>query len=411
MKNSINFFALLLVLLMTISIFASYPTSIANAKDEQIVIKLGGWYTKDSLDAVENQVNKYSKLHPNIKVVVESYPDSSAFFQNLQAQIASKTAPDVFLIEPNVFTILVESNAIAPVDEIMKEVGYNTDDIYDALINGYKVDGNLYAIPSDFNMLALYYNKDMLAKAGVKVPRTYQELKEAAKKLTSDKVYGLNVDPIIGRIMPILEAFGGKIVKDCKIKINNKGKVEGMKFLLDLYNADKSAVTCKVLGTGWPGETFATQKAAMTISGTWTMGYLRNTVKDFDWGIVPMPEKDGQSAQLMFSGAYAVASSSRYKKEAVEFLKWYLSPESVLEGFKAGNQSIPVQKSYKDEVIKAFPKLELVLTETKFASMFYFGKQGQLFRDVLNAKLEELVYRPGVYSIQEIFGEVQNQFE
>ncbi|NED00276.1 extracellular solute-binding protein, partial [Streptomyces sp. SID6648] len=41
------------------------------------------------------------------------------------------------------------------------------------------------------NTLALFYNKDVLDKAGVRVPTTWAELRETAKKLTRGKQYGL----------------------------------------------------------------------------------------------------------------------------------------------------------------------------------------------------------------------------
>lgn len=380
--------------------------------NKKITITLGGWYTKDSLDAAQARVKKYSEINPNVTVVIQASPDTATFYQNLQGQIASKTAPDIFLIEPNVFYNLVKSNAIAPVDDLMKAAGYDVNDIYDALINGYKVDGKLYAIPSDFNMLALYYNKDMLDAAGVKVPTTYEELKDAAKKLTKNGVYGLNINPIIGRVMPIVESFGGKIVdSNGQVSINDPGKVKGIEFLLDMYQKDKSAVTCKTLGDGWPGDTFTKKKAAMAIEGTWMLGLLKSSVKDFKWGVAPMPSENGNSAQLMYSGAYAVSATSENKLEAVKFLKWYLNPENILEGFKEGSQSIPVQKSYRDKVIAAFPELDAILKNTDSASLYSFGQPAKSFEDEMDKRLEELVYKPGAYNIKDVLDDIQRKFK
>ncbi len=40
------------------------------------------------------------------------------------------------------------------------------------------------------NTLALFYNKDTLDKAGLKVPATWAEMRETAKKLTHGRQYG-----------------------------------------------------------------------------------------------------------------------------------------------------------------------------------------------------------------------------
>lgn len=379
---------------------------------KNITITMGGWYTKDSLDAAQARVTKYTEVNPNVTIEIQSSPDTATFYQNLQGQIASKTAPDVFQIEPNVFYNLVKSNEIAPVDDLMSQAEYNVSDIYDALINGYKVDGKLYAIPSDFNMLALYYNKDMLDAAGVKVPATYEELKSAAKELTQNGVYGLNINPIIGRIMPVVESFGGRIVdSNGQVHINDQDKVKGLKFLLDMYQNDKSTVTCKTLGDGWPGDTFTKKKAAMAIEGTWMLGLLKSSVKDFKWGVAPMPSENGNGSQLMYSGAYAVSANSENKQEAVKFLKWYLNPDNILQGFKEGSQSIPVQKSYKDKVISAFPELDAILKNTDSASLYSFGQPAKSFEDEMDKRLEELVYKPGAYDLQTVLDDIQNKFK
>ncbi len=51
-------------------------------------------------------------------------------------------------------------------------------------------DGKLYGLQPGANTLAIFYNKDVLGKAGVKPPTTWDELKSTAKKLTVGKQYG-----------------------------------------------------------------------------------------------------------------------------------------------------------------------------------------------------------------------------
>ena len=47
---------------------------------------------------------------------------------------------------------------------------------------------------SGANTLAIFYNKKVLEKAGVEPPKTWDELKTTAKKLTVDKQYGFAFD-------------------------------------------------------------------------------------------------------------------------------------------------------------------------------------------------------------------------
>ncbi len=62
--------------------------------------------------------------------------------------------------------------------------------ILKAPLNSCTYDGKLYGVPFGVNCLAMFYNKDMLDEAGIEVPTTWSELKDAAVKLSDGSRYG-----------------------------------------------------------------------------------------------------------------------------------------------------------------------------------------------------------------------------
>ena len=58
---------------------------------------------------------------------------------------------------------------------------FDVADFEKPLIKAFQHDGKTYGFPKGYSTLALYYNKKMLAEAGVEVPKTWDELKEASK--------------------------------------------------------------------------------------------------------------------------------------------------------------------------------------------------------------------------------------
>src|SRR5690606_28991565 len=97
----------------------------------------------------------------------------------------------------------------------------------------------VYGIPVTNGNMAMFYNKKLLAEAGVEVPETWEEFVEAAKKLTdpSKNQYALTgnlaVEPptvISYEVFPFILQAGGKILEDGKAVFNSPEGVEGLNF-------------------------------------------------------------------------------------------------------------------------------------------------------------------------------------
>lgn len=70
-------------------------------------------------------------------------------------------------------------------------------EFYDGPLESCKYDDKLYGLPLNANNLVLVYNDDMLQEAGyTEPPKTWDELREYAKKLTTDSTYGFAINAI-----------------------------------------------------------------------------------------------------------------------------------------------------------------------------------------------------------------------
>lgn len=140
---------------------------------------------------------------------------------------------------------LINEDVIRPLDDLIAK--YGKDIPKHRLIT---IDGKIYAVAFMANAQTLAYRKDALKKVGVSVPKTYEEMLEAAKKM---KKAGLSEYPIGGAYAAgwnLAEEFvnmyighGGKFFKagTPEVSINNDKGVAAlnmMKSLTEYMNPD-----------------------------------------------------------------------------------------------------------------------------------------------------------------------------
>src|SRR3954463_9311486 len=119
------------------------------------------------------------------KIDRQSVPGPTLIQKVLQ-QASSKTLPDVLMLDNPDIQQIAETGALAPLDDY----GITADGYAPGPVSAATYDGKLYGLQPGANTLAIFYNKDVLEKAGVQPPKTWDELKAAAKKLTVGKQYG-----------------------------------------------------------------------------------------------------------------------------------------------------------------------------------------------------------------------------
>ncbi|MBM7456418.1 sn-glycerol 3-phosphate transport system substrate-binding protein [Oceanisphaera litoralis] len=92
----------------------------------------------------------------------------------------------VQVFEVGTATMMAADRAIYPVYRLMAEAGQAFDQSeYLSAVTGYYTDnaGNMLSMPFNSSTPVLYYNKDLLDKAGVEVPTTWEEMDTVGRRL------------------------------------------------------------------------------------------------------------------------------------------------------------------------------------------------------------------------------------
>ena len=192
--------------------------SISKAKATK-PLTLWNWDTREEWITALNNVVADFKSESGITVNVVAIP-SASLSQKLESSIPSNTLPDLYYGDTS-FPAYVEQNILVDLDDVVKDLG--KDAFFPAMIDYSTWKGKIYSLPFINYPRVLWYRKDYLQQAGVKVPTSWGELKAAAEKLTdtSKNRYGfLNFN-----LYPDQPPMEDLMITNNAVAIDKKGKV------------------------------------------------------------------------------------------------------------------------------------------------------------------------------------------
>jgi multiple sugar transport system substrate-binding protein len=374
-------------------------------------IRIGGAFSSPAeKKIVESQIQEFEKENPNIHVKIESINDD--YMKQMQTLIGAHKEPDIFYLDSMPVPDMIRLNVLEPLDPYIQKYGVNLGDFEDSLVKAFQKDGKTYGIPKDYNTLALFYNKKMLKEAGVEVPKTWAELRDAAMKLTRDGHKGLCISPELARYQPFLYQNGGRVLNaEGKATLNDPKNAEALQFFADLFIKDHSADTPNNLGVQWSGDAFAEGKAAMVIEGGWLIPFLKDKAPQLDYGIAELPVKEngGPKSNMAFTVAYVMSKNSKHKDEAFKLIQFLTSEKGQDYVVKSG-LALPSRKKMGEKFAQTYPERVAFVKGAAYAQPFQYGDYGNRFVDEAN-KAAEAVIMKQVSSAQAALDKAEHNLE
>jgi len=135
---------------------------------EEIELRMMWWGDQDRADITNKVIELFEAKYPHIDVIGEFAP-SSGYWDKINTQLASGTAPDIFFLGGNVVDYALKG-VLLPLDQY---VGNELDlsDMDDSMIQYGTVNGELVHISAGANARGIVINKTMFEKAGMPIPQ------------------------------------------------------------------------------------------------------------------------------------------------------------------------------------------------------------------------------------------------
>lgn len=343
-----------------------------NAHDKDLMTKI-----------IDNfNLNEGKKLGVEINYVIKSDMSSTM----IDLGYASGQAPELF--ESCDFNKLATNGSIVAYDDLPGGEEYikQFDGMLRETVN--QIEGKTYTVIRKYGTTtrALLYNKDMFKAAGIvdekgeaKPPKTFDEMREDAKKLTDAAAgkYGIII-PMKWQtffeqdVRALMQSDAGNLGYD---PLTGKYDYSGLKPAMEMYRGIKQD------GSMFPGsETidndsararFAEGDIGMKFGASYDYGVLTSQFPaKCEWGVAPLPSKDeNPKYKQIYTLSYTPYMNSQIldkisPETLMEVMKFLNGDELEMEQYKAG-KGIPIdsdviQKTKLEEGMenwKAFAEL------------------------------------------------------
>ena len=316
------------------------------------------------------------------KSVVQSYPNGTVTiddvdFGNLQAkQLTSFGAQagsgnyDVVWLDSKWVGQYVEAGYLLPLDEYIDKLGVDTSMYAAGLLDGCKVDGKLYGLPTYAQSLILCYDTQAFEQAGLDVPTNMNELIEVAKYF---KAQGSGIALPAKQGSASITVFSQMLYSDGNdyfdadgnLALTSDAVVQAATWYDELVA--NSVDGCTAWHHDEVAEAVRTKKAPIGI----VMSALCNQNYDEEKSLVadtvayaPLAGASGNAAAANSFWVWGVAANSANPETAADFCAWMTSPEVEKQQTLADQQISAISALSEDaEVLEVTPFLPVVMEQ------------------------------------------------
>ena len=274
--------------------------------------------------------------------------DWNSIDQQVSTMLQNNQPPDVLNL--NAFASYAKDGLLHPAEDILSPK--TKDDFLDAFIRGGEFRGKLYGFPILSSARAFFYNRALLAKAGLAgPPGTWDEFLQAARKIQAlgggTIGYALPLGPEEAQAEWSIWMWnnGGDWKSGEAWAINSDRNVQTLSFLADLANKHKVTQVNpgKTNRTDGAFQLFKDGKVGM-VMGFSPLAAQLDAEGKVDYGIGLMPSNTGASVTLGVED-YLMAFKKKGNQDSVKrFLDLYYQPENITRWI-AAEGFLPVTKS------------------------------------------------------------------
>jgi multiple sugar transport system substrate-binding protein len=274
-------------------------------------------------------VDQWNKENPGKQVQIRFFPFGEYMDGTLlTTAFASGSGPDIFWASRGTFLQYAKGGVLADISDLLTPEA--KQDFSQASIDAITVDGKQYAMPFEQEPVALLYNPELLQKAGVQVPKTWDELLSACEKLKAANLVPIVIEPQPGAYQnftwyPFLWQTGADVTDPemTKATFDSPGTAKALDLWRTLIQKGYAPRTATDITANVVATPFGSGQAAMQVVGMWAIQQLQSGAPKIKFDFAPLPTPSGSDPVTVYGGwSQAVSAKSKNLALAKEFTAW-----------------------------------------------------------------------------------------
>jgi len=404
---------------------APAPSEPSDTGGDKVQLTFSFWGGEAEMQSTQAALDLFNNSQDRIEVVPMQMPWET-YIEQLNVMATGNELPDVGMINEAGTISWAEQGMLLDVSDMY---GPGEAKPLDSLAFTYQGSTVAYSIAN--NILAMYYNKDMFDAAGLEYPPqsideawSWDEFVAVAKQLTLDSngntpndagfdknnivQYGCMIENLTWQLEQWCLSNGGGFYSadGTTVTVTDPAAIEAIQAVADLYLVHNVAPLSTGLTDDGVQRSIVAGTVAMTTNGTWAIGAFLAGPRDkeglnYGMGVMPyMKEK----LTIATGGPAVVFSQTKHPAEAMEFIKWYSSPENNWGLIEAGIWC-PTLESYYTELpltekwlknpnFPPFEESKAILVDYQFeyakSAAWYYTNNTLTFNDLLGSVLGDV---------------------
>lgn len=327
-----------------------------NRENQPATLTYWGLFT--AKEVLAPLIKEYQEKHPNVTIDYSprTFSSLAQYKELLLSRLKQGTGPDLLRLHVSWVPQFAPALASLP-PKIMGDKEYS-ETFFPVAKDAVSLGGSLYALPLQYDGLALYINDEALAEAGGKAPKTWEEFRQLAVKLT--KTEKENTEKLVrtgaalgnaANIPHAADIFGLMLAQsdlNFPEDLSSEPAQHALIFYTNFIKKDR------VWDASLPNAVaaFARGQVAMIFAPAWRMADIVNLNPTLKFSLNPVPQlpalegREQTSVNWSSFWVEGVSAKAKNKEAAWDFLKFLSSKEALKKMHSYETQFRPVGQLY-----------------------------------------------------------------
>ncbi len=314
------------------------PQMAGTSAERKVLRILAPYETTANSRMLQDIAGQYSMLEANPKVEIK-FISKNDFKKEICMNLDQDQLADLIICDNSIMPALINLNVLRDIsnyiDETAKESHY-----FLGQWNNTRSDGKYYGLPFTCDPYVLIWNKNLFAEHEVDLPKSWEDLKAAARKVQEIGINGIGIgakqpEEVTALFIQLLYSTGGSIRE-----INGEGGMKVFELLNYLKNNKLLPSRCINWNQLDLTNKFMDGEVAMMINNLSALSVIKAGNVDFEVGVAAVPYEKKEN--YMFHGKNIGISITADYEASIRFLD-YITQKNIVQQIADATESIPVQ--------------------------------------------------------------------